>query len=208
MSSITKAAARPVSTIRNASAWSLAARMFMPRFCCALISVICLMLVVPEVETMVLPLRSSSCLQVGRLLRHEAVGGDEMGDRERDLLLSLEVVGGRAALEVDGAVGDQRDAVGRGDRVELDLELWQLELLLHAHRRCARRDPSHSRLPAAYRRSTKTAPRIAVAERDRARILDLLQRAGGLLGESWTGGEDRSRDHESSILRCIGGPSW
>src|SRR3954453_17884727 len=34
--------------------------MFMPKFCCALISVICLMLVVPAVETIVLPLRSAS----------------------------------------------------------------------------------------------------------------------------------------------------
>ena len=32
----------------------------MPRFCAALISVICLMLVVPAVDTMVLPLRSGS----------------------------------------------------------------------------------------------------------------------------------------------------
>ena len=34
----------------------------MPRFCAALISVICLMLVVPAVETIVLPLRSLSVL--------------------------------------------------------------------------------------------------------------------------------------------------
>src|SRR2546430_9675753 len=59
MSSITKAAARSVSTIRNASAWSLAAMMLMPRLRAALASVSCLMLVVPEVETTDLPLRSS-----------------------------------------------------------------------------------------------------------------------------------------------------
>ena len=34
--------------------------MFMPSFCSALISVICLMLVVPAVETIVLPFRSAS----------------------------------------------------------------------------------------------------------------------------------------------------
>src|SRR5260221_10102447 len=60
MSSITKATARPVSTIWKASGWPLAEMMFMPRFCWPLISVICLMLVVPAVETMVLPLRSAS----------------------------------------------------------------------------------------------------------------------------------------------------
>src|SRR5437879_11332099 len=60
MSSIANAAARPVSTIWNASGWPLAEMMFMPRFFAALISVIPLMLVVPAVETMVLPLRLSS----------------------------------------------------------------------------------------------------------------------------------------------------
>ena len=89
------------------------------------------MLVVPEVETMVLPFRSSTRLDVGRLLRHEAVGGDEVGDGEGDLLLALEVVGGRAAFEVDRAVRDQRNARGGGHRVELDVELGELELPLH-----------------------------------------------------------------------------
>ncbi len=36
----------------------------MPRFCAALISVICLMLVLPAVETMVLPFRSLSVLML------------------------------------------------------------------------------------------------------------------------------------------------
>ena len=45
-------------------------------------------------------------LDVRRLLGDPAVGGHEVRDREADLLLALEVVGGRAALEVDGAVGD------------------------------------------------------------------------------------------------------
>src|SRR6202049_5350444 len=58
MSHIAKAAARPVSTIWKASGWPLAEMMFMPRFFCVLISVICLMLVVPAVETIVLPFRS------------------------------------------------------------------------------------------------------------------------------------------------------
>ena len=59
MSSITKATARSVSTIRNASAWSLAGMMLMLRLRAALASVSCLMLVVPAVETTVLPFRSS-----------------------------------------------------------------------------------------------------------------------------------------------------
>ena len=47
--------ARPVSTIKNASAWSLAARMLRPRPFCARSPVICLRFVVPEVDTTVLP---------------------------------------------------------------------------------------------------------------------------------------------------------
>ena len=97
-------------------------------------------------------------LQVGGLLRHEAVGGDEMGDGEGDLLLPLEIVGGRAAFEIDGAVGHQRDARGRGDRIELGVELVELELALHRDRRSWRRGPWRSRRPAAGRRNRKTAP--------------------------------------------------
>src|SRR5947207_14228091 len=63
MSSITKAAARPVSTIWKASGWPFAEMMFKPRFCAALISVIPLMLVVPAVETTVLPFRSCRVLR-------------------------------------------------------------------------------------------------------------------------------------------------
>src|SRR5438270_412106 len=60
MSSITKATARPVSTIWNASGWPLAEMMFIPRFFSELSWVASLMLLVPAVETIVLPLRLSS----------------------------------------------------------------------------------------------------------------------------------------------------
>jgi hypothetical protein len=49
-----------------------------------------------------------------------------------DLLLAREVVGGRAALEVDGAVGHERDAGLRGHGVVLHRELRHAELLLHS----------------------------------------------------------------------------
>ena len=54
-----------------------------------------------------------------------------MRDGEGDLLLSFEVIGGRAAFEVHGLVGDQRDTRRRGDRIELGLEVCELELLFH-----------------------------------------------------------------------------
>src|SRR3989304_4434210 len=60
MSSTAKATARPLSTIRNDSEWPLADTMFMPRLRAAFSSVICLMFVVPAVDTMVLPFMSSS----------------------------------------------------------------------------------------------------------------------------------------------------
>ena len=161
----------------------------MPRFFCASISVICLMLVVPEVDMMVLPFRSSTVLQVGRLLRDEAVGGDEMGDGEGDLLLPLEIVGGRAAFQIDRAVRHQRDARGGGHRVELDLELVELELLLH------RIDD----LVAQVHRVAddlllvvvigERHRRLAMPDGDRAGILDLLQRPCQFLRDGRLGGE-------------------
>jgi hypothetical protein len=53
---------------------------------------------------------------------------DEDGGREADLFLTFEVVGGRAAFDVDRAVLDQRDAVGRGDRHQAGVDLGQLQL--------------------------------------------------------------------------------
>src|SRR5438270_283531 len=58
---MTKAAARSVSTIRKASALSLAGMMVAPRLRATLASVTCLMLVVPAVDTTVLPFSSSAC---------------------------------------------------------------------------------------------------------------------------------------------------
>ena len=50
-------------------------------------------------------------VEVARLLGHEAACGQEMRVGEGDLLLPLGIVGGRAALDIDGSVGHQRDAV-------------------------------------------------------------------------------------------------
>ena len=63
-----KATARPVSTIRKASVCSCAGRMVMPRFFCPFSSVACLMLVVPDVDTTVLPLRSLRLLRLAAFL--------------------------------------------------------------------------------------------------------------------------------------------
>src|SRR5262249_36418682 len=134
-------------------------------------------------------------LQVRRLLRHEAVRGDEMRDGERDLLLALEIVGGRAAFEVDGAVGYQRDARGGGDRVELGFKVRELEVFLHTID-----DPGAEIHGLTYDLLLVIVIRkrdrgLAVAERDSAGVLDLLERAGEVLRKRRTGGEGRRRDH-------------
>src|SRR5262249_24985415 len=134
-------------------------------------------------------------LQVRRLLRHEAVRGDEMGDGERHLLLALEIVGGRAALEVDGAVGYQRDTRGGGDWVELGFEVRKLEVFLHPidDPRAEIHGIAHNLLLVVVIGERDRG--LAVAERDRAGVLDLLERAGEVLRERWASGEGRRRDH-------------
>jgi hypothetical protein len=159
--------------------------MFRLRPFCAPISVICLMLVVPEVDT--------------------TVGGDEMGNGEGDLLLPLEIVGGRAAFEVDGAVRHQRDAGRRGDRVELDVELRKLELALHPldDAPAEIHGVAHHLLLVVVVGERHRG--LAVAERNRAGVLDLLERAGDLLCEHRGGGEARRRNHRKQHLdahRC------
>ncbi|MNC91792.1 hypothetical protein D3C83_81080 [compost metagenome] len=54
-----------------------------------------------------------------------------MGDGEPDLLLTFQIVGGRTAFQIDGAVGHQRNAGGGGDRIELDVDFGHLQLGLH-----------------------------------------------------------------------------
>jgi len=65
----------------------------------------------------------------GATLDHELGAGHEDQRREGDLLLALDIVGGRSAFEIDGAVRQQRDARRGRYRVELDRELVELEFL-------------------------------------------------------------------------------
>ncbi len=67
-------------------------------------------------------------IELQRLLGHEAACREEMRVGEGHLLLTIGVVGRRAAFEIDGAVRHQRNAAGRGDDALIDLELVQLEL--------------------------------------------------------------------------------
>ena len=125
------------------------------------------------------------------VLEDVAAGGQIVGVGEGDLLLALGVVGGRAAFEVDGAVGHQGDAGRRGHRVELDLELVELELLLHG---------VDDLVADVHREADGLLVVIEIGERDRgvaeaqrdgASVLDVLQRAGQLLGPGLADDEGR-----------------
>ena len=121
-------------------------------------------------------------LDVARLLEHVAAGGEEMGVGEGDLLLPLGIVGGRAAFEIDGAVRHQRNARRRGHRIELDLELVELELLLHGvDDLVANVHGEADRLLVVVEIGERNRG-IAEAERDRAGLLDVLQCPGQVLG--------------------------
>jgi hypothetical protein len=117
-----------------------------------------------------------------------------MGDGEGDLLLPFEVIRGRAAFQIDRAVRNQRDAGGRGDRVELGLERGKLERILHPIDDAGAQIHSiaHDLLLVVV--IGKRHRGLAVPERDRARILDLLERARELLRERWAPGQDSSRN--------------
>src|SRR3954471_4653754 len=113
--------------------------MLMLRLRAALASVSCLMLVVPAVETTDLPFRSSIALILPAFLLtyRLAVRGGVLVEAScfwrssvvvvGDLVRAFDIVGGRTAFEIDGAVGKQRDAGRRRPRVELDLELVELD---------------------------------------------------------------------------------
>ena len=104
-----------------------------------------------------------------------------MGVGEGDLLLALGVVGGRAAFEIDGAVGHQRNAGRRRHRIELDLELVELELLLHGIDDLAADVHGVADRLLVVIEIGEGDRRIAEAERDGAGILDVLQRSGEFL---------------------------
>src|SRR5215212_9852457 len=105
-----------------------------------------------------------------------------MGVGEPHLLLTLCIVGGRSAFKVDGPVGHQRNPGRRGDGIELDLELVELELLLYrvddlvtdVHRKTDRL--------LVIVEIGKRYRGVAMTEGDRAVFLDVLQRARELLG--------------------------
>ena len=65
---------------------------------------------------------------VAAFFHQQARADNENGVGERRLFLALEVIGGRTALEVVGAVLQQRNTVLRGDRDHLNLQIRLVQL--------------------------------------------------------------------------------
>jgi hypothetical protein len=132
--------------------------------------------VVPVVETTGLPARSRELGDVGAGLHQEARAGVEVVGREGDLLAALAVVGGRAALDVDRAVLQQRDSVGRGHRLVLELEVVAAGRLLDAvDDLLADLEAEAGRLRVAAEVRERDR-RLAVGERHASALLDLVER--------------------------------
>ena len=137
--------------------------------------------VVPDVVEIVLPLRSARDLMPEALLHRGRDVDHEVGRSEGHLLLPLDAIGRRATFHVDIAGLQLRNAVARRDRLQVDLEIGHLELGLH------RVDDLHAEVHRVADRLLlvvevgKRDRRFAVAERNRSRFLDLLERPGQLL---------------------------
>src|SRR6516164_5320270 len=194
MSSMTKAPARPVSTIRNASAWSLAARMLRLSPFCAPISVICLILVVPEVDTTVLPLRSSTVLRFADFFdtKRFAVTKCVMVNETCFWRSRLLVVEPHSRSTVPLAINGMRVAEVTG--LSLVSRFASLRSFFTPSTiRAEIHGVAHDLLLVVVVGERHRG--LAVAERDRAGLLDLLERAGEVLRERWASGEGRRRDH-------------
>ena len=133
------------------------------------------------------------------------------GDGEGDILLPRGVVGSRAALQIDGAVLHQRDAVLRGHRLELDLHLGQTELLLDVGQDVLAHFSVEAGVLAVAQRVRQGAGGLAHAERHRAAFLDLGQRVGfcgarGEQGGKQGGGCEQGGFHRRSLCGRCGRP--
>jgi len=154
------------------------------------------MFVVPEVDVTIFPLRSST-VRMFDGLADDARSGKEVRNRERDFLLPGDVVGRRAAFEVDRSVRHQRNAVRRRYELILHVEFRQLEVGANGV------DDAQAQIHRIADRLLLVVVvgegqgRIAMADSDRAGVLDLLERAGllrpGRSGERQKGDRERER---------------
>jgi len=156
----------------------------------------------------------SYCFSSGTDVLHRGRHIDhEVGWSERYLLLALDAIRRRAALHVDVAGLQLRDPVARRHRLQVDFEIRHLELGLD------RIDDLHAKVHRVADRLLLVVEvrerdrRLAMADRYRAGLLDLLQRAGEVLRlhreSDGGGGEGQAslvdRTHRKSPMD---GPRW
>ena len=116
------------------------------------------------------------------LLADIAARRQVVGRREGDLLLAIGIIGRRSALKIDGPIGDERNAGCRGHRIELNLQVRHFQFILDFV------DDEHADILGVAHDLLfvvvvgERNGSIAVANRDLPGFLDLLERAGELLG--------------------------
>ncbi|MNY18960.1 hypothetical protein D3C86_1523690 [compost metagenome] len=125
----------------------------------------------------VLALQVGPVLDAAILLHHDAGADDEDAGRERDLLLAFQVIGRGTALDVDRAVLQQRDPVLRGNRNFLNLQVRQLQLVLHGFHDLHIDIVGIAHLAHAAKVVVERNRGIPHTQRNNTRVLDLLQRA-------------------------------
>src|SRR6266705_2494984 len=111
-------------------------------------------------------------------------------------------------LEIDGAVGHQRNARRRGDRIQLHQEVGHLQLRLDRVDDLAAEVDRVAEGRLLVVEVRKGDRRVAMAERDHARLLDLLERA--LLGagrrphqREGAHGDEADGDEASAIVHGV-----
>ena len=129
---------------------------------------------------------------------------DEGRDGEGHVLLPLDAVGGGAALDVDAAVEQQRDAVLRADDAVTDVETGQAQLPLDIGQHAPADLDVEARVLAFGHLVRQRTGRLAHAHRDGAGVLDPGQGVGlhGAGGQ----GRDQGGDEQGCVHRCSFGP--
>ncbi|MNH11913.1 hypothetical protein D3C79_714420 [compost metagenome] len=107
-------------------------------------------------------------------------------DREGDLLLALDVVGGRTTFDVNGAVLYQRDTGLGGDEVVFDLQVRLVQVLFQGLDDC---QLDVMGVTDGFARSVGDVGErngsVAVPQGNGARLVDLFQGAGQFGSEGW-----------------------
>jgi hypothetical protein len=162
--------------------------------------------VLPETVATFLPFRSAKRVDARALAHRGGDVGHEVAGREIDLRLALRGVGGGRAIQVDRAVLQERNAVGRVEHRVAHVDLRQTQLGLHRidDLQADVVGEADGRAVGAQLVGERDLA-VARADLDRAALLDLLQGAavlgaGGGAGE----GEGESQGERQQLEEVHG----